>query len=113
MVVLQMRGREIAFNNMGFLADFWAWDEEVARQLAADDGLELGECHWTVIRFLREYYSYALIPPSAQEAARALGRQLTHEGRCALDALHRLFPQGGCRQACLLAGLPDYYCGSI
>lgn len=98
---------------MGFLADFWAWDEEVAQELAEDDGLQLHECHWVVIRFLREYYSYTLIPPSPREAVRALGRQLAHDGNCALNALQRLFPSGGCRQACLLAGLPDYYCGTL
>ena len=113
MVVVEMRGRSVAFNRMGFMADFWAWDEEIARDLAEEDGLQLREHHWAVIRFLREYYSHTLIPPPPQETLRALGRQLAHYGANGVEALLRLFPKGGCRQACLLAGLPDYYWGSL
>lgn len=113
MVVVEMRGRSIAFNRMGFMADFWSWDEEIATELAEEDGLTLHEQHWAVIRFLREYYSHTLIPPPPQETVRVLGRQLAHCGANSVEALKRLFPKGGCRQACLLAGLPDYYWGSL
>jgi dissimilatory sulfite reductase related protein len=113
MVVVQMRGRGIALNEMGFMADFWAWDEEVAQALAEEDGLQLHDCHWAVIRFLRDYYTHALIPPSPQETVRALGQRLAPDGACGVEALQRLFPKGGCRQACLIAGLPSYYCGTL
>jgi tRNA 2-thiouridine synthesizing protein E len=113
MVVVQLRGRGIALNDMGFMADFWAWDEDVAKALAEEDGLQLQDCHWAVIRFLREYYTHTLVPPSPQETVRALGRRLPHDGTCGVEALHRLFPKDGCRQACLIAGLPSYYCGNL
>ena len=113
MVVVEMRGRSIAFNRMGFMADFWSWDEEIATELAEEDGLTLHAQHWAVIRFLRDYYSHTLIPPPPQETLRVLGRQLAHYGTNGVEVLKRLFPKGGCRQACLLAGLPDYYWGSL
>jgi tRNA 2-thiouridine synthesizing protein E len=113
MVVVDIRGRSIAFNRMGFMADFWSWDEQIAEELAEEDGLTLHEQHWAVIRFLREYYSHTLIPPPPQETLRVLGRQLAHYGTNGVEVLRRLFPKGGCRQACLLAGLPDYYWGSL
>jgi tRNA 2-thiouridine synthesizing protein E len=110
-VVVQMQGRSIAFNRMGFMADFWAWDEQIAKDLAEEDGLQLQDHHWAVIRFLRDYYSRHLIPPPPREALRVLARELAHYGNCGVTTLRRLFPKGGCRQACLIAGLPDYYWG--
>lgn len=113
MIVVEMRGRSVAFNRMGFMADFWAWDEEVAEELAGEDGLELHDHHWVVIRFLREYYSHALVPPPPQETRRALARELARCGDCGIAVLEKLFPKGGTRQACRIAGLPDFYCGSL
>lgn len=113
MQFLQVSGRSVAMNDRGFMADFWAWDDDIARGLAAEDGLQLSDCHWTVIRFLREHFGRTLLPPSPQETVRALGRQLAYEGQCGVEALQQLFPKGGCRQACMIAGLPDYYCGTL
>ena len=113
MVLVQVRGRELAFNSMGFMADFWAWEEDVAQGLAEQDGLQLHECHWAVIRFLREYYSHYLIPPPSRVMFRALGDQLAHDGACTADTIHRLFPKDGCKQACRIAGLPDYFCRAL
>mgnify|MGYP000529810213 FL=1 len=33
-------------NNEGFLEDAWAWSPEVARDIAADDNIELTDNHW-------------------------------------------------------------------
>jgi tRNA 2-thiouridine synthesizing protein E len=45
------------FDQDGFLVDPTLWDENLARHIAAGDGLgELGEEHWAIIRFLREHY---------------------------------------------------------
>jgi tRNA 2-thiouridine synthesizing protein E len=113
MVLVQIRGRQLAFNDMGFMADFWAWDEEVAQGLAEEDGLQLHECHWAVIRFLREYYSHNLIPPPSRVMFRALAGELSQVNACSPDAIQQLFPTGGCRQACRIAGLPDYFCQAL
>jgi tRNA 2-thiouridine synthesizing protein E len=113
MVPMHVRGRQLDFNRMGFMADFWAWDEEVAQGLAAEEGLQLHGSHWTVIRFLREFYSRHLIPPPSRAMYRALSIRLEHQGVCTAAAVHGLFPGGGCRQACRIAGLPDYFCESI
>jgi tRNA 2-thiouridine synthesizing protein E len=104
-------GQSIAFSPKGFLASFDAWDEEVAEQLAKEDGLELKECHWTAIRFIRDFYLKFEVPPSPRVLIRDVGDKLLGV-RCTYRTLKELFPKGGCRQACRLAGLPDYYCPS-
>lgn len=58
MTAMQISGREVHFNQKGHLASFTDWDDDLARALAADEGLSLTDCHWTVIQFLREYYAF-------------------------------------------------------
>jgi tRNA 2-thiouridine synthesizing protein E len=33
-----------------------------------------------------------------------------NEHRCTYNDVKRLFPKGGIKQACRIAGLPDFYC---
>ena len=63
-VVGEMAGRDVQFNQKGFLAHFEDWDNDLAYAMAQKEGLALTECHWTVIEFLREYYAFHEIPPS-------------------------------------------------
>lgn len=94
----------------GFLADFDAWDEQVAQLMAMEDGLELRESHWRVIRCIRDFYQKLAVPPSPRVLSRSLGTQLLDGLPVTHQTFRDLFPLGGCRQACRLAGLPDYHC---
>lgn len=40
----------------GRLAALPEWSESIARKLALEEGIELGEEHWEVIKLLREHY---------------------------------------------------------
>ena len=111
MQAIEVQGRSIDFGPKGFIADFNDWDEDVARVLADNEGLELQDCHWKAILFIRRYYQQHEIPPSPRVMIKEVGSQL-HEYRCTYGTLKELFPNGGCKQACRLAGLPDYYCSS-
>lgn len=108
----QAATHDVRFNKKGFLADFGDWDHEVAKALAEEQGLELGECHWAVIDFLRDYYEFHEMPPTPKVVVRELGQRLSPHAPCTKRRLESLFPEGGCKQACQLAGLPDYYCHS-
>jgi tRNA 2-thiouridine synthesizing protein E len=95
-----LAGREIPFDNDGFLWEANDWSEEVAEILAREHGLEtLTEVHWRVIRFLRNYY--------LSQGKAPLNRELKTGVGLSLMELESLFP-GGIRQgARLLAGLPN------
>ena len=54
MPVTTMNGREVHVNDEGFLTEYDEWDEELAKVLATNIGIDLTEDHWKVIRFLRE-----------------------------------------------------------
>lgn len=111
MYVIEVQGRSVEIGPKGFMENFADWNDDVARAIAAEDGLQLGECHWKAIRFIREYYREFEVPPSPRVMIREVGEQL-HEIRCTYGTLKELFPKGGCKQACRLAGLPDYYCNA-
>lgn len=104
--------RDLSFNRHGFLAVFSDWDEEVAKALAAEEGLALTPCHWSVIQFMRDYYRENDIPPSPRIIVKGVGDRVSPHAPCRRKHLEALFPNGGCRQACRIAGLPRHYCHS-
>ncbi len=111
MTAMQIAGETVQLNNKGHLIDFDAWTHDVGMALAKGEGLELTECHWSVIDYLRQYYSVHEIPPSPRLIIKEIGEHLTESGAsCTRNDLKTLFPDGGCKQACRIAGLPVYYC---
>jgi tRNA 2-thiouridine synthesizing protein E len=112
MSFVQVQGRDLPINSKGFLADFAAWNEDVAKAIAAGDGLELTDCHWAAIRYLRDFFTEFEVPPSPRLVIQNVGEKLAHGRTCTRKTLEALFPKGGCKQACRIAGLPAYYCHS-
>lgn len=74
------------------------WSEELARCIAAEDGLgELTEAHWRVIHTLREHFvQYGALPP--MRLACGINRLEPH---CVDELFH------GAYEAWRVAGLPD------
>ena len=107
---IQIQAKEVELNDSGFMLDYAAWNENVTKEMAQKEGVELTDCHWEVIRFLRDYYGEFEVPPSPRTLIKAVGHQLTLGKKCTRKELEDLFPNGGCKQACRFAGLPTYYC---
>lgn len=105
-------GRELEINKQGHLSLFEDWDPGIAEALAEEEGLTLTECHWAVINFLRDYYGTHEIPPSPRVVIKEVGAHVSPHIPCTRKHLEGLFPSGGCKQACRLAGLPRSYCHS-
>jgi TusE/DsrC/DsvC family sulfur relay protein len=110
MTATHIAGREVHLNKKGHLASFDDWNDELAQAMAAEEGLELTDCHWSVVNFLREYYAFHEIPPSSKVIVREIGHEVSRHTPCTRKDLESLFPKGGCKQACRIAGLPVYYC---
>ncbi len=93
-------GKELLFDEEGFLWDPAQWDENLALHLARESGLDaLDETHWQVIRFLRSFY--------AEYGKSPLNRQLRKGTGMNLMALEALFPGGIKNGARRIAGLPN------
>ncbi|MDI9245464.1 TusE/DsrC/DsvC family sulfur relay protein [Marinobacter sp. CHS3-4] len=93
-------------NNEGFLENAWDWNDRVAETIAEDDGLELTEKHWEIIRFLRTFYAeYEVSPPSNRLFVKAVKEALGEEKGNSIY-LMQLFPGTPAKTACRIAGLP-------
>lgn len=82
----------------GLVADFSFWTEELAQELAREEGIaNLGERHWAVIRALRGEYE--------RMAAVSSIRNVCHQAGIDRSAVNELF--GYCLVAWRVAGLPN------
>ena len=91
-----------ALDAEGYLVEPADWTEDVARALAAREGIELGPDHWDVLRFMRRYYDENRIAADARFVIRHLVDRL---GPGARNRLFELFPYGYPGQACRIAGM--------
>ena len=89
----------------GRLANLADWNEEVAHELAARDGLQLTDDHWEIIKAMREYYQSFNVSPVKKLLKRAL-RQRCGSDRFNEERLAELFPGGVLMQGSKIAGIP-------
>jgi tRNA 2-thiouridine synthesizing protein E len=98
--LLIIAGRELLFDEEGFMWFPEDWTEGVAKALAAESHIkDLTDAHWRVLRFLREFFLHNGRAP--------LNRQLSKGTGLSLLQIERLFPRGIKHGARRLAGLPN------
>lgn len=88
----------------GYLIDPSDWDESVAQALARREDIVLGDDHWHVLRFMREFHDEHQLIPDARFVIRFLADEVGL-GDAARQRLFELFPYGYVRQACKIAGM--------
>jgi TusE/DsrC/DsvC family sulfur relay protein len=98
MPVTTIGGRSIHVDDEGFLTSYDEWDEDLARTLAAQIGIELTEGHWKAIHFLREDFT-------VQGETATLRRVSTLAG-IPTKELFTLFPTKPAKKMAYIAGLP-------
>ncbi len=80
------------------------WNEEQARTIASELGIELTDEHLQVVHSLREYYREHGESENGQQLTDMLSNTFASQG--GKKYLHRLFPEGPVSQAMHIAGLP-------
>jgi TusE/DsrC/DsvC family sulfur relay protein len=80
------------------------WDEEQARKIASELGIELTDAHLQVVQSLREHYREHGESKSGQQLTDMLNNVFASQG--GKKYLHRLFPEGPVSQGMHIAGLP-------
>ena len=96
---------QIARDPDGYLFDPLDWNEAVACQLAAEEGIELTEPHWPVLRYMREQWTKNRIAPDVRHVMEFLASELGIDKKAAKTHLYKLFPYGYVKQACKIAGM--------
>ncbi|MBI5250000.1 MAG: TusE/DsrC/DsvC family sulfur relay protein [Desulfomonile tiedjei] len=93
-------GKEVVFDEEGFLLNPESWTEKIAETLALETGVSrLTDNQWEMIYFLRGFY--------LTNGRAPLNRDIKRETGLSLLALERLFPGGIRHGARRLAGLPN------
>ena len=86
----------------GYLIDPFSWNEEIAKEFAAQENVPLTEDHWDAIQFMRQYYAEHQIAPDVRHVMKHLAERLGPESR---NKIFELFPYGYVKQACKIAGM--------
>jgi TusE/DsrC/DsvC family sulfur relay protein len=98
MTVATIAGKPVNVNEEGFLTDYEEWDDDVARVLATQIGIELTDDHWAVLRFLRDDYE--------TQGETATLRRVNKVGGVPTKRLFELFPGKPAKKMSYVAGLP-------
>lgn len=89
---------ELNFDGDGFLINPEIWSDEVAVQIAKEDGIDMTDKHWSVVRIIRNNYE--------EKGNAPMIRTICKETGLKLKDIYELFPLGPARGACRVAGLP-------
>lgn len=96
---------QLARDKQGYLTDSSQWNEQVAIAIAKNEGIDLKDDHWQVIRYVRKFYEEFNTSPSIRPLVKYLAQQWSKEKGSSIY-LHILFPEGPAKQATKIAGLP-------
>jgi len=98
MPVTTIAGREVQVDDEGFLIVYDEWDDDLAKQLASQIGIDLTDAHWKVIRFLRADY--------AERGETATTRRVQVAAGVPVKEQFALFPKKPGKKMAYIAGLP-------
>ena len=94
---LKIAGVNLEVSEDGYLQDMSQWNEDIAREIAKEVGIELTDKHFEVLNYLRE-------KTAAGETLtiRAVGKS----GIVDIKGLYKLFPKGPLKFSSKIAGIP-------
>ena len=81
----------------GYLIEPKDWNENIAKEIASQEDINLTEDHWDAIHYMREYYAEHQIAPDVRHVMKHLAARLGQESR---NKIFELFPYGYVKQAC-------------
>lgn len=90
-------GQNIVLNDEGYLTDFNQWTKEVAKEIAAEEGIELKDDHMPIIEYLQEQHRNE-VPLSIRKVGKS--------GIVDIKGFYALFPGGPLKKASRIAGIP-------
>ena len=106
MPTIEIAGKQIETTDMGYLINAEDWTEELAKEIAANEKLELTERHWDVINHLRdEFFNNGGNQPNTRKLCKYFEKLWGEK----IDAkvLYDLFPGDPSKQGGRISGLPE------
>jgi TusE/DsrC/DsvC family sulfur relay protein len=96
--IARIGDRDVHVNAEGFMTEYDEWNEDLARALAANIGIQLTDAHWKAIRFMREDFKQTGESPTLRRTTKAAG--------IPTKELFALFPKKPAKKMAYIAGLP-------
>ena len=104
----ELNGATIETNANGYLENLDDWNEDLAKVIAAAEGIELSDRAWEIINYLRdEYISNNSNQPNERHMVKHFKKLWTDLDKVDTKALYIHFPMGPAKQAGKIAGLPE------
>jgi tRNA 2-thiouridine synthesizing protein E len=104
-MALEVNGKTIETDSNGNLVDPHAWDEDVARAIAALEDVELTDDHFDVLKYLREeYFENNGNQPMERAILKDMGKRWGR--KVSSKDMYTLFPMAPSKQGNRIAGLP-------
>ncbi|HHH52072.1 MAG TPA: TusE/DsrC/DsvC family sulfur relay protein [Bacteroidetes bacterium] len=94
---LNINGVSVQLDDDGYLTDSSQWNEDIAKALAKEDGIELTDKHIEVLKYLRDVFNKG-------EALTI--RKVGKSGIVNIKEFYKLFPKGPLKLSSKFAGLP-------
>lgn len=89
----------------GYLVRPDDWTDDIARELAKEENIDLTESHWQIVQFIRCYFSEHSVIPDVRHVDDYLAAENGIDKKQAKHILFSLFPYGYVKQACKIAGM--------
>jgi len=96
---------QVSRDKEGYLIDPDDWTENIATELAREEGVELNDDHWPVINYMRSYFSENGIIPDVRHVVSFMSDNFGYPKKEAKNVIFRLFPYGYVKQACKISGM--------
>jgi TusE/DsrC/DsvC family sulfur relay protein len=98
MPVMTIAGSDVNVDSEGFMTEYDEWNEDIAKELAGNIGIDLTDNHWQVIKFLREDYK--------EQGETPMLRRVSNVGGVPTKQLFELFPKKPAKKMAYIAGVP-------
>ncbi len=90
-------GVKVQVDQEGYLIDTNQWTKEIAKEIAKEEGFELTETHFAIIKFIREK-----VAKGEALTLRSIGKS----GATDIKGFYQLFPGAPLKKATKCAGVP-------
>ena len=97
MAVKTIAGVQVNVTEDGYLEDMEQWNEDIAKEIASELGIELTDEHFKVLNYLRD---------KTKEGASLSIRSVGKSGVVDVKGLYKLFPKGPLKFSSKIAGIP-------
>lgn len=89
----------------GYLIDPDEWSNEIADELSKNEGIDLNEDHWKILKCMRNFYDDNQVAPDVRHVVKFLVSEHGFDKKSAKKHLFTLFPYGYVKQACKISGM--------